>query len=170
MVRNQFHRQTFIHTFPGELIASAGDGECILQALTRKIYANLDGMIIIWTPSATASLTFGADSSEETQYDKEHWKPRLTLQCVPKSHLFQLNSQDVSCTTMQVYDLAWSPTGDYILAGSTDNIARIFSTIDGIKFKIGRFKYLIAALDRKMCQRASRAYSLCSRRSLGSYE
>jgi WD40 repeat protein len=32
---------------------------------------------------------------------------------------------------MQVYDLAWSPTGEYILAGSTDNIARIFSTIDG---------------------------------------
>jgi chromatin assembly factor 1 subunit B len=32
---------------------------------------------------------------------------------------------------MQVYDLAWSPNGDFILAGSTDNIARIFSTIDG---------------------------------------
>lgn len=83
----------------GELIASAGD----------------DGMIIIWTPSATPSVAFGADTSEDAQYDKEHWKPRLTLHC----------------TTMQVYDLAWSPNGDYILAGSTDNIARIFSTIDG---------------------------------------
>jgi WD40 repeat protein len=32
---------------------------------------------------------------------------------------------------MQVYDLAWSPTGEYILAGSTDNCARVFSTDDG---------------------------------------
>jgi chromatin assembly factor 1 subunit B len=32
---------------------------------------------------------------------------------------------------MQVYDLAWSPTGEYILAGSTDNCARVFSADDG---------------------------------------
>jgi chromatin assembly factor 1 subunit B len=32
---------------------------------------------------------------------------------------------------MQVYDLAWSPTGEYILAGSTDNVARVFTASDG---------------------------------------
>lgn len=32
---------------------------------------------------------------------------------------------------MQVYDLAWSPTGEYIIAGSTDNTARVFHTADG---------------------------------------
>ena len=32
---------------------------------------------------------------------------------------------------MQVYDLAWSPTGEYIIAGSTDNVARIFAAVDG---------------------------------------
>ena len=32
---------------------------------------------------------------------------------------------------MQVYDLAWSPTGEYILAGSTDNVARVFTACDG---------------------------------------
>jgi chromatin assembly factor 1 subunit B len=32
---------------------------------------------------------------------------------------------------MQVYDLAWSPTGEYIIAGSTDNTARIFTAADG---------------------------------------
>jgi hypothetical protein len=37
-------------------------------------------MIIIWTPSATANVAFGSDTNEETQYEKEHWKPRLTLQ------------------------------------------------------------------------------------------
>lgn len=35
------------------------------------------------------------------------------------------------CTTMQVYDLTWSPTGEYILAGSTDNVARVFTASDG---------------------------------------
>lgn len=32
---------------------------------------------------------------------------------------------------MQVYDLAWSPNADYILAGSTDNAARVFQSTDG---------------------------------------
>lgn len=35
------------------------------------------------------------------------------------------------CTTAEVYDLAWSPTGEYIIAGSTDNTARVFSAADG---------------------------------------
>jgi len=36
-----------------------------------------------------------------------------------------------SCTTMQVYDLAWSPAGEFIIAGSTDNTARVFATAEG---------------------------------------
>lgn len=40
---------------------------------------------------------------------------------------------------MQVYDLAWSPTGEYIIAGSTDNTARIFSANDGTR---GPLSYL----------------------------
>ncbi|KZT04927.1 WD40 repeat-like protein [Laetiporus sulphureus 93-53] len=81
----------------GELIASAGD----------------DGMIIIWSPTANPhASSYGSDlTPEELQYEKEHWKPRTTFRC----------------TTMQVYDLAWSPTGEYIIAGSTDNCARIFT-------------------------------------------
>ncbi|KAG6855722.1 hypothetical protein H0H87_011614 [Tephrocybe sp. NHM501043] len=85
----------------GELIASAGD----------------DGMIILWSPSATPQAsTYGSDlAPEELQHEKEYWKPRTSFRC----------------TTMQVYDLAWSPNGDYILAGSTDNTARVFSVADG---------------------------------------
>ncbi|KAG1819213.1 WD40-repeat-containing domain protein [Suillus subaureus] len=85
----------------GEFIASAGD----------------DGMIIIWAPSSTPqTATYGSDlTADELQYEKEYWKPRTTFRC----------------TTMQVYDLAWSPTGEYILAGSTDNCARVFSPSDG---------------------------------------
>ena len=36
------------------------------------------------------------------------------------------------CTTMQVYDLAWSPSGEYIISGSTDNAARVFASHDGV--------------------------------------
>jgi WD40 repeat protein len=37
---------------------------------------------------------------------------------------------------MQVYDLAWSPTGEYIIAGSTDNCARVYTAVDGISLYI----------------------------------
>ncbi|OJT03688.1 hypothetical protein TRAPUB_5716 [Trametes pubescens] len=85
----------------GDLIASAGD----------------DGMIIIWSPTTSPHATsYGSDlTPEDLQYEKEHWKPRTTFRC----------------TTMQVYDLAWSPTGEYIIAGSTDNCARIFTANEG---------------------------------------
>ncbi|KAI0649790.1 WD40 repeat-like protein [Trametes meyenii] len=85
----------------GDLIASAGD----------------DGMIIIWSPTTSPhASSYGSDlTPEDMQYEKEHWKPRTTFRC----------------TTMQVYDLAWSPTGEYIIAGSTDNCARIFTTSEG---------------------------------------
>ncbi|KAJ6625218.1 WD40-repeat-containing domain protein [Mycena sp. CBHHK59/15] len=85
----------------GELIASAGD----------------DGMIIIWAPSVTPQTsTYGSDlSAEDLQHEKEYWKPRTTFRC----------------TAMQVYDLAWSPSCEYVLAGSTDNAARVFASADG---------------------------------------
>ncbi|KAF9460394.1 WD40-repeat-containing domain protein [Collybia nuda] len=85
----------------GEFIASAGD----------------DGMVIIWAPSTSPQAsTYGSDlSQEDLQHEKEYWKPRITFRC----------------TTMQVYDLAWSPTGEYIIAGSTDNTARVFASVDG---------------------------------------
>ncbi|KAJ4001963.1 WD40 repeat-like protein [Lentinula boryana] len=85
----------------GELIASAGD----------------DGMIIVWAQTSTPqAATYGSDlTPEDLLTEKEFWKARVM----------------VRCTTMQVYDLAWSPTGEYIIAGSTDNAARIFQAIDG---------------------------------------
>ncbi|KAJ3768865.1 WD40 repeat-like protein [Lentinula raphanica] len=85
----------------GEFIASAGD----------------DGMIIVWAQtSSPQAATYGSDlTSEDLADEKEYWKARVM----------------VRCTTMQVYDLAWSPTGEYIIAGSTDNAARIFQAADG---------------------------------------
>ncbi|KDQ18379.1 hypothetical protein BOTBODRAFT_154299 [Botryobasidium botryosum FD-172 SS1] len=84
----------------GELIASAGD----------------DGMIAIWAPSDRPNHSYGSEAStDDAQYEKEHWRVRII----------------VRCTSREVYDLAWSPNGDYIIAGSTDNTARIFSAVDG---------------------------------------
>ncbi|KAG8896430.1 hypothetical protein FRB99_008891 [Tulasnella sp. 403] len=82
----------------GEYLASAGD----------------DGMIIIWVTTDRPVHTFGADP-EETQYEKEYWKPKIVLRC----------------TSREVYDLAWSPTGEWLIAGSTDNTARVYSALDG---------------------------------------
>ena len=76
-------------------------------------------MIIIWGQSNTPPVaSYGSDlSAEELQYEKEYWKPRTTFRC----------------TTMQVYDLAWSPTGEFLLTGSTDNTARVFAAADGAR-------------------------------------
>ncbi len=38
---------------------------------------------------------------------------------------------------MQVYDVAWSPTGEYIISGSTDNVARIFLVAEGNRIYLG---------------------------------
>lgn len=71
--------------------------------------------MIIWSPSATAPNAAYGSEPDEHSYEKEYWKARTPFRC----------------TTMQVYDLAWSPTGEYIITGSTDNTARIFTSADG---------------------------------------
>ncbi|KAJ7766374.1 chromatin assembly complex protein [Mycena maculata] len=85
----------------GELLASAGD----------------DGFVILWAQSASASAaTYGSDlSAEELKGEKEFWRPRTTWRA----------------SAMQVYDLAWSPTGEFLVVGSTDNTARVFAAADG---------------------------------------
>jgi WD40 repeat protein len=51
------------------------------------------------------------------------------------STLIQISPSDVlvthSATKQAIYDLAWSPDGKYIIAGSTDNLAQVFSVADG---------------------------------------
>lgn len=95
-------------------------------------------MIIIWAPSASPqAATYGSDlTAEELQHEKEYWKPRTTFRYARYQRAYACACSPLwccsaRCTTMQVYDLAWSPTGEYIIAGSTDNTARVFVSADG---------------------------------------
>lgn len=125
-------------------------------------------MIIIWAPSASPqSTTYGSDlTPDEVQFEKEYWKPRTTFRCAGLSTVSSSVLHTVRCTTMQVYDLAWSPTGEYIIAGSTDNTARVFASADGV-YASTSTSLRCTSCFRKMCLRNCRTHSLCSRCRLG---
>lgn len=67
--------------------------------------------------------------------DKEFWRDKRAIKSVS---LFEvpLHRADFwtllrSVTKQEIYDIAWSPDGKYIIAGSTDNLAQVFSVADG---------------------------------------
>jgi hypothetical protein len=55
-----------------------------------------DGMIIIWVQSNSPSQTaYGSDlSSDDLQFEKEHWKPRTTFRYVFLTARFHCLSAD----------------------------------------------------------------------------
>jgi len=73
-----------------------------------------DGNVILWVPSDshTTKATFGEDEAD----DKETWRQK---------HMCR------STTGAEIYDLAWSPDGEYFITGSMDNIARIYNSQTG---------------------------------------
>ncbi|KAI5451571.1 Chromatin assembly factor 1 subunit [Naganishia albida] len=73
-----------------------------------------DGLIILWVPSDLPPSNFGEESAEEMG-DKEFWRDKRAI----------------NVTKQEIYDIAWSPDGKYIIAGSTDNLAQVFSVADG---------------------------------------
>ncbi|BGP26338.1 chromatin assembly factor 1 subunit B [Rhodotorula toruloides] len=94
----------------GDMLASAGD----------------DGNILLWVPSDPPSSsssstgsgtamnkaqTFG-ETDEDRAYEKESWRVRAMIR---------------SFTGKEIYDLAWSPSGDRLLAGSVDHTATLYS-------------------------------------------
>jgi chromatin assembly factor 1 subunit B len=78
--------------------------------------ARADGNLLIWVLSEDkpGGAQFG-DESNEAQYAQEVWKIRRSCRV----------------TSQEIYDIAWSPDGKWILCGSTDNVARIYSAEDG---------------------------------------
>ncbi|KAG8783391.1 hypothetical protein FRC15_005260 [Serendipita sp. 397] len=75
-----------------------------------------DGMLIIWTKDDKVQGSVWGRDPKEPMLDKETWRVLTSIRV----------------TSGEVYDLAWSPTGEYIITGSTDNTARIFSVADNV--------------------------------------
>ena len=74
-----------------------------------------DGNILLWVPSETSMAALG----EEHADDKETWRIK---------HMCRTSSG------AEIYDLAWSPDGQYFITGGVDNTARIFNAHTGISW------------------------------------
>ncbi|KAJ5888284.1 hypothetical protein N7495_008325 [Penicillium taxi] len=71
-----------------------------------------DGNVLLWVPSELQlQNTLGEDRSD----DKETWRVK---------HMCRSSGAEI-------YDLAWSPDGVFIMTGSMDNIARIYNAQNG---------------------------------------
>jgi chromatin assembly factor 1 subunit B len=93
-----------------------------------------DGLIILWVPSDLPPSNFGEESAEEMG-DKEYWRDKRAIKYVFTRRVTRAASYSFencsSVTKQEIYDIAWSPDGKYIIAGSTDNLAQVFSVADG---------------------------------------
>ncbi|TIA88450.1 hypothetical protein E3P99_02578 [Wallemia hederae] len=98
------------HTNPVNVVRFCPKGETLASA-------GDDGNVLLWIPSDQNTASYGESSNEDMQFEKEFWRVRIMARCARDA---------------EVYDLAWSPTGEHFVAGSTDNTARIFSAIDGV--------------------------------------
>lgn len=76
-----------------------------------------DGMVLIWLPSDGPPSAFGSNFDEDgdAEFAKEHWRLRTMCRASPS----------------EIYDLAWSPSGDALVVGGTDFVARIINVNDG---------------------------------------
>ncbi|KAL5611626.1 hypothetical protein BROUX41_000791 [Berkeleyomyces rouxiae] len=92
------------HTQAVNVVRWAPKGEVLASA-------GDDGNVIIWVPSETQQVAFGSEGLE----DKETWRAR---------HMCRSSGAEI-------YDLAWSPDGNYFIIGSMDNIARIYNSQTG---------------------------------------
>ncbi|KAI5300558.1 hypothetical protein KEM55_006605, partial [Ascosphaera atra] len=74
-----------------------------------------DGNVLLWVPSelgASHATAMGEDHSD----DKEIWRVK---------HMCRSSGAEI-------YDLAWSPDGVFLITGSMDNIARIYNAQTGV--------------------------------------
>ncbi|KAK3216817.1 hypothetical protein GRF29_1g1040559 [Pseudopithomyces chartarum] len=78
--------------------------------------ASDDGVVLLWVPSDHPPMKQLGDDGPE---DKEAWRVK---------HM---------CRSMgsEIYDLAWSPDGQFFITGSMDNIARIYNAQTGVMIR-----------------------------------
>ncbi|KAF9999199.1 hypothetical protein BGZ65_005406 [Modicella reniformis] len=77
-------------------------------------FSPTDGSIILWRPSETKDAPNKFAESDDDEYERETWR----VQSMMRGSL------------SDIYDLAWSPDGRYIISGSIDNTARIWDVRD----------------------------------------
>ncbi|KAH8700882.1 WD40-repeat-containing domain protein [Talaromyces proteolyticus] len=73
-----------------------------------------DGNVLLWVPSGPSELGMTA-MGEDHADDKESWRVK---------HMCRSSGAEI-------YDLAWSPDGVFIITGSMDNVARIYNAQTG---------------------------------------
>ncbi|KAI8332445.1 WD40-repeat-containing domain protein [Chlamydoabsidia padenii] len=92
------------HSSPVNVVRFSPNGEYLASA-------GDDACVILWRISANRETTFGSEYSE---YEKESWTA---------THMLYGHNKEI-------YDLAWSPCGQYLITASIDNTARIWSVSD----------------------------------------
>ncbi|KIW72207.1 hypothetical protein PV04_00418 [Phialophora macrospora] len=93
------------HTQPVNVVRFCPKGEMLASA-------GDDGNVLLWVPSESSMAPMGEDHAD----DKETWRIK---------HMCRTS------TGAEIYDLAWSPDGQYFITGGVDNTARIFNAHTG---------------------------------------
>jgi len=75
-----------------------------------------DGNVLLWVLSTNPIPSAFGESAADKAYERESWRTRLMLR------------GPAQC---EIYDLAWSPCGDFLLTGDTARTARIWNVTDG---------------------------------------
>ncbi|KAG2207683.1 hypothetical protein INT47_011803, partial [Mucor saturninus] len=92
------------HSSPVNAVRFSPSGDFIASA-------GDDACIILWKLSLMKEATFGSDYNE---YEKETWSV---------VNMFYGHNKEI-------YDLAWSPCGNYFITASIDNTARVWSQLN----------------------------------------
>ncbi|KAF9174807.1 hypothetical protein BGX21_001032 [Mortierella sp. AD011] len=95
------------HTAAVNVVRFSPTVECLASA-------GDDGNIILWRPSEIKEAANRFAESDEEEYERETWR----VQSMMRGSL------------SDIYDLAWSPDGRFIISGSIDNTARIWDVKD----------------------------------------
>ncbi|KAF9335479.1 hypothetical protein BG006_011408 [Podila minutissima] len=77
-------------------------------------FSPTDGNIILWRPTESKEAVSRFAESDDEEFERETWR----VQSMMRGSL------------SDIYDLAWSPDGRYIISGSIDNTARIWDVRD----------------------------------------
>ncbi|KAF9134298.1 hypothetical protein BGW39_007466 [Mortierella sp. 14UC] len=95
------------HTAAVNVVRFSPTAECLASA-------GDDGNIILWRPTENKEVVSRFAESDDEEFERETWR----VQSMMRGSL------------SDIYDIAWSPDGRFIISGSIDNTARIWDVKD----------------------------------------